>query len=1085
MKNRRVISTMIFKTLSMHLRLLAALLIAPLLFAAGPLAAQSRQVKGKVTSAQTGEALAGVTVRVIDGKHSSGTVTDGAGDFSVRVSHPATATLMVSYLGYTSRVVPVSGKNPLDITLQPSSTRLNEMVVIGYGTQKKGLLTGAVSRLENHNLDEMADSRLDNALEGKIAGLTIQNVDNEAGAAPKVRVRGTSSISANADPLVVVDGTPVPDGLAFVDPYDVASIEVLKDAASCAIYGSRGANGVILITTKEGTAGKPKFTLKAYYGVKSAYELNPIMTFSQYVEKLYREAALRENDPSVPDNKKNLTSSSEKAGYIIENQITGRATDWQREALRNAGIYNMQLGISGGKSDLKYYLSANLQRDEGLMKFSRQDRASVKARINGRLSKKLRFDVNFNPSYAKTVRPGENFTDYYRFYSFLPVYHTPFTAEFVNQNAQWADLRPGDWAQARHFKGLSYQGIMPDGSLWQSSGPVTPWSTSNNTPLSVAARINRYSTYYRMLGGGSLTYTILPGLDFKTSVSGYYNSSDNNTLTLSNAKKDGDVNSADLETRRYMDLLWENTLNYTRQFGGHHLNLMVGYTAEATYLDTSSIFGENFPTDNFKTLNQAGQIDQSQTYTLKDRIGLISYLGRAMYDYKGKYLVAASLRTDGSSYFARGRKFGWFPSVSAGWVMTDEPFLKPVSWLSNLKLRVSYGATGNNKIASFAYEDLLYPANYDFGAGTGSAYLGLSPDAGVSANPLITWERTFEYDAGLDIGLLNGRIGVTLDYYDSRTDRLLLQQTTMSFTGSFVYWNNAGSVRNQGVEIDVTSTNIDQGRFNWTTSFNLSANRNRLVSLGGVPYLYSYGERNEVYAAIIGKPSIQFFGYKTDGVWTSQDQIDAATAKGLTSSLADYFQPGGLRIRDMNGDNKIDAADRVPLGNPFPDFTWGITNRIRVGGFDLSVLIQGSQGGQLINGDAYYNETKKFNRNFNNANRWVSAANPGDGKTPYFTNGTDWMLTDYVMESASYAALRNVILGYTLPAKLARKILVSGLRVYVSADNLLYLMGSSYKGINPEARTTSGDYGSPLIDGYQRGAFPISRDYTAGIDLNF
>lgn len=1040
-------------------------------------------VKGKVTDAATGEPLPAVTVSVAGTKQ--GITTDGTGNFSLKVNDANNAKLLFSILGYKSRVIEVKGRENIPVQLETTATSLNDLVVIGYGVQKKSHLTGAVTKLQNNNLDEIPASRLDNALIGKMAGVTVQNVSPEAGVAPKVRVRGTSSISANADPLVVVDGYPVPDGLSFVNPYDVESIEVLKDAASAAIYGSRGANGVILITTKTGKSDKPRYTVKAYYGFKGAYELNPILTFSEYASGLYREAALRANDPTVPASKQNLMTNQERASYVIENQISGHPTIWQQEAMQDASIYNIQLGVSGGKKDMRYYVSGNVQQDQGIMRYSENNRANLKTKIDANLSKRVSFSVNFNPTYTKTQRPAVNLTDYYRFYSFLPTHHNAFTSAFVNQQSQWAGILPGDWAQARHFNGLPYAGTMPDGTYWSSNGPLDPFATSNNTPLSIASRETRESSVYRMLGGGDITVNILPGLIFKTSGGGYYNYQEDNTFTLSNARKDGDVNRGEVYTKKYIDLLWENTLNYVHQWGGHNVTGLLGYTAQKTTINESNMVGLNFPTDNFKTLNQAGQIDQSQTYTLADHIGLISYLGRITYDYKGKYLFSASMRADGSSYFAKGNKYGWFPSVSAGWRVSSEPFMERISWLSNLKLRGSYGATGNNKIASFSFVNLLYPGNYGFGGGTGTVNLGLAPNSDVLANPAITWERTFAYNAGIDIGLLKDRIALTLEYYNSVTDRLLFKQSTMSFSGSYEYWNNAGKVRNQGLEIDLTAATIKNKQLEWTTSFNLAANRNRLLELGGEPYQYNYGERNEIYAAMVGQPSIQFYGYKTAGVWKSDDEIAAAKAKGETSALSKYYQAGGLKYVDVNGDNVIDIKDRTVLGNPYPDFTWGLTNTLKYKGIDLSILIQGSQGGQLINGDAFYNETKKFNKHFNNSNRWVSAANPGDGKTPYYTNGEDWMLTDFVIEDASYAALRNVILGYTLPRKLAGKAKISQLRFYASADNVFYIMGKGYRGINPEARSTNSQYATPLMDGYQRGAFPISRTFTLGIDVNF
>lgn len=1054
-------------------------LLTSLLFGNKTLAQTKVKIQGTVKTPD-GEALSGASVKVKDGKQ--GTMTNEKGEFSISVE--TGKILLINYLGYQLYGHPVTKNETITVTLQELKNNLEDVVVIGYGTQKRSSVTGSVSKLKNTNLDEMPTSRLDNALIGKIAGVTIQNVSSEVGAAPTVRVRGFNSISADSQPLVVVDGYPVPDGLSFVNPQDVESIEVLKDAASGAIYGSRAANGVILITTKGGVSDKPRYTFKSYYGFKNPYSVNPILSVGEYTNLLFQEAALRQTDPTVASSQINLITPAERAAYVIENQIAGYPTDWQQEALQNGAISNIQFGISGGKKDIRYYLSANGQKDKAVLKFNENTRLNVKAKVDGELSKRVRFSFNINPSYIKTIRPASNFTDYFRFASFLPVYHDAFTSAFVHQNAQWANIAPGDFIQARHFNGLTYSGFMPDGSLWSSNGTVEPFSTSNNTPLSIAARENITQQTYRVLGGGDLSVTVAKNLIFKTSVGGYYSSQENTTFTKSGARKDGDVNQAVIYNKLYLDLLWENTLNYSLKAGNHNFTGLVGYTAQQTKTKESNIVGRNFPTEDFKTLNQAGQIDQALTNTLEYPKGLLSYLGRVNYDYKGKYLLSASFRADGSSNFGPGKKWGYFPAISGGWAISNENFMKSADWISSMKLRASYGVTGNNNIPAFSYVNLLYPSNYSFGSGTGTVGLGLSPNSNVLANPDISWERTFEFNTGLDVSFLKDRFALTLEYYNSITDQLLYQANTQSFSGSNEYFRNAGKLRNQGAEVELTMNNLKTKNFSWSTNLNVSATRNKLVALGGEPVQYKYGERNEIYANIVGDRAIQFFGYKTDGIWTSQAEIDAAKATGQTSTLSKYFAAGGLKYVDVNGDNKIDIDDRTVLGSPFPDFTWGVTNTFKYKGFDLSVLIQGVQGGSLINGDANYNESRKYNENFI-ANRWISAANPGDGKTPYYTNGENWLLTDYVLEDASYAALRNVILGYTFASKISKKLGVSGIRLYSSVDNLLYLMGSSYRGINPEARTTSSAYASPLIAGYQRGAFPIARTYTFGLDVNF
>ncbi|MDT3402210.1 SusC/RagA family TonB-linked outer membrane protein [Mucilaginibacter terrae] len=1046
-------------------------------------AAFNISIKGKVVDDQ-GEILAGVTVMVKGTR--IGAATNVQGEYRIN-SVPENGTLVFSLIGFKTLEVPVKNQKTINVTMVPDRGSLDDVVVIGYGTIKKSNLTGAVAKLKTERLDELPTSRLDNALIGKLAGLTVQINSSEAGSEPTLRIRGASSVSANASPLVVIDGHPIEDGLAYVSPQDVESLEVLKDAASSAIYGSRGANGVILVTTKKGVADKPRYSIKSYYGIKEAYKLHPIMNTTEYTQLLFDEARQRANDPSIPAASQNLITANERAAYIIENQITGVATDWQKAAMRNASIYNIQASVSGGKKDLRYYVSGNVQQDQGIMKYSENRRGNFKVNVDANLSSKLSLNVSLNPTYTKTQTPAVNFTDYYRFLSFIPVNHTDFSSAFVNQNAQWAGVRAGDFAQARHFTNLVYAGTMPDGSFYTSPGTVAPFSSTANTPISIADRENRFAIFYRMQGSTDLSYRFNKALVFKSAVSGYYRSVENATLTKSNARRDGDVNSGSILTTRTIDLLWENTLNYSKSFKKHSFSGLLGYTVQKTNTDVSSIVGSNSPSDNFTTLAQASVIDQLQTYTTKTPVGLLSYLGRINYDYASKYLFSASLRADESSKFRVGNRTGWFPAVSAGWVMSNEKFMeKTNNWLSSLKARASYGVTGNNRIADFSYLDLLYKATYSFGEGTGTVQQGQAPNNPVTFGPDITWETTNSTDIGLDMSFLKNKFTLTLDYYNSRTNKLLLQQGTQSITGSNVFYNNNGSIKNEGFEAEFSSTNINSKKFIWTTSANISVNRNKLLKLGGEPYQYNYGERNEIYASIVGRPYVQFLGYQSDGVWQSQTEVDAALASGQTAILQSYFQPGGLKLKDVNGDNRIDINDRTVIGNPFPDFTWGVTNTFRYKGIDLTLIMQGSQGGKLINGDLFYNESKKLNRNFTDG-RWVSPTNPGDGKTPYFTNGiaADLLLTDYAVEDASYAFLRNIIVGYTVPQKWLKKVGFKAVRIYTAADNVFFVTGKSYRGINPEARMVSSAYASPVVSGYQRGGFPVNRTITFGLDVNF
>ncbi len=1054
-----------------------------MLLVGGAVIAQKKVITGKVINQGGNDPLMGVNI--LADKQKAGVTTNANGSYSISVDK-STSVLIFSYVGYATQTVLIGDMTSIDVAMVVAESAVEEVVVVGYGTQKKSSVTGAVSKYQNDKLDETAFSRLDQALQGKIAGVQIQNITSEAGADPKIRIRGLSSINAGAGPLVVVDGHPVPDGLSFVNMADVQSVEVLKDAASSAIYGSRGASGVIIVTTKSGKANKPKFGLKFSNGYKDAYALYPMMTTTDYTKMLFDEAALKLTDPSItPPTLTQIASTPERGAYIIEQNLRGgEQTDWQKEAIRTANVKNLQLNVSGGNSGVTYYVSGGYQNDQGMMYHSEYERFNIRSKIDAQLSKRIKLSFNINPSYIKRERPSVNYIDFVRFQSYLPVYLNEMLATYVRLDPQWADVKAGDFAQARYFNGRAYSGLMPDGSTWTNTSLITPFNTANNTPKSIMETRTITSHDYRALTSGDLTINIIPGLDFKSLASAYVNYTTGLDYAKRNSNRAGEVNRGVYTNRLFVDLLNENTLNYSKQFKDHSLNVLAGFTAQKTNIQEEQTVGIDFPNDNITTLNTALLIDMASTFNLRNKVGLLSYLGRVNYSYLDKYLVSASFRADGSSYFAPGNKWGYFPSVSVGWLANKEKFLQNVEWISNLKFRASMGATGNNRIVDFAFVDLLYAANYPIGAGTGAVGVGQLPSRNILSNENITWEKTIQYNGGMDLSLFKNKISLSLDVYQSKTDQLLLQQASLGFAGVPLYWNNIGRLQNDGIEFEMTSNQVRTKNFKWSTSANISHNNNSILELGAEAFLLNQGERTELYMNKVGAPLIQYFGYKTDGVWLSQEEINAALAKGLTSSLSNVFVAGGLKLVDINGDNKLDVNDRSVIGNPYPDFTWGITNNLNYKSFDLSFMIQGVQGGTLINGDANYNETKRYNRSYN-TNRWVSPLYPGDGKTPYSTLGFNWMLTDYVVEDASYYALREVLLGYTLPENWAKKAKLSSMRLYFSAQNIFFHSAANYRGINPEARMTSGNYQTPLVDGYQRGGFPMQKTLMFGVDVNF
>lgn len=1045
--------------------------------------------QGVVTNAEDGSTLVGATV-VIEGT-TKGVITDVNGEFKLDV--PLNSVIKVSYIGFFPQEIKYTGQATLTIELKPDIAGLDEVVVVAYGTTKKSHLTGAVSSLKNDRLDEIPVTRADQALQGKLAGVQVLNLNPEAGAAPTIRVRGMGSISADNGPLVVVDGFPVPDGLSMVNMGDVESVEVLKDAASSALYGSRAAGGVILITTKSGSAQKTRYNFKMYAGINKALKLPDMMTTEEYVELLFSEAQLRLQDPAIDGTDKtmpfNRVTNNERTAYLISKYAVDHPTDWVDEGMRNFGhIQNYQLSASGGDKSKKYFISGNYSTEDGTMKKSSYDKYSLRTKMDISLTDKVRVGVNFNPSYSVKETPRVNLTDYMRFPTWMPVRHNEATAAMTGKNV-------GDYAQVSDFTAATITGIGVDGEVWNMSG-VNPWTSGNQTPTSIRERTSIIEQDYRMQTNTYLEFDILPGLVFRTSNGVYFSYKEYNQKEKSEAYKAGWPSKLTRKMTLFTDLLSENTLNYAKKINDHDFSGLLGFTAQKTTTKFNQMVGTGFPDEERLSFNMASDFLKNTSSTagitsFYSSDALLSVLGRIKYSYKGKYLLTTSMRADGSSKFSEGHKWGVFPSASVGWRVSEEDFMNSLETISNLKVRVSYGVTGNNSIPQYSYMNTVNTIDYVTGTGNGNLVTGMSSTSASLGNSEITWEQLGETNFGLDLGIFDNRFNVSLEVYNSNTIQLLLRQPAMYITGHQSSWNNIGKVNNKGVELELTTANIENKHFTWKTTANISTNKNTLLNYGNKEKEDNFGERAEVYRAIVGEPSIQYFGYKSDGVYTSFEEVEAALARTDADGNPfkySVFKPiiGGLKVVNTNGDNSLDADDRIILGNPFPDFIWGITNDFTFKNFDLSILIQGVQGGKVVNGNIYYNEQLRMNKAYT-ANRFISPMFPGDGKTVYSTTtpGNQLLLTDYPIESGSYASLRNLSVGYTLPASVAKRIGLSNLRAYFSGQNLIYLMAADYRGVNPEARTTSGKYNNPLIDGYQRGVFPLNRTFTLGIDVTF
>lgn len=1036
------------------------------------------------------EPLIGVNVTVAGSK--SGTITDFDGKYSLQVDN-AKSVLVFSYIGYKTVEKMVGNSGTVNITLEEDTKLIDEVVVVAYGTQKKSHLTGAVSSIKGDKMDELPVSRVDQALQGKLAGVQINRINPEAGEAPTIRVRGLGSISAASEPLVVVDGFPIEGGMSMVSMGDVESVEVLKDAASASLYGSRASGGVILITTKSGEIKKPKYSFKMYSGISSALKLPDMMTISEYTALLYTEAALREQDPSIDGTSAtmafNKINDTDRTAYFIEKNLIDQPTDWLQEGLRkNGSIQNYQLSASGGDKNMKYYISGNYNNELGIMKNSSYEKFNLRAKIDINLSKYITFGINLAPTYSKQERAPVDLTDYMRFQSWMPVRHNEATAAFKSLNA-------GEYAQATDFYTLNLSGYGYNNEVWNLQG-VSPWTSANQNPVSIREKTSIFNDEYKLQSNMFLEIKISPSLVFKTSNGAYFSYKEYNKKEQTAANKAGIPNTLTRIMTLKTDLLSENTLNYNKKTGGHEIGALAGFTIQKSQDKMNQMVGTNFPDEEVLSFNYAtkvllnsGTVDGVTSRYYSD--ALVSGIGRVTYAYNGKYLLSGSLRADGSSKFAKGHKWGTFPAGSIGWRISEERFLKQYDWISNLKVRASLGLTGNNDIPPYSYMNTVNPANYVTGTGTGVLVAGMAANSPALGNPDITWEQTSEANYGIDFGFLNSKLNLSVEYYNSNTIQLLLLQPAMLVTGHQYSWNNIGKVNNQGVEIEFSSTNIEKKNFSWRTTANFSANKNTLLDYGNQDHEDRTGERSEAYRAQVGQPSIQYWGYKTDGIYTTFEEVADAKAlkspEGVTMTYA-KFSPvvGGVKVVDTNNDFKINTEDRVVIGKPSPDFTWAMTNTFRLADFDLSFMLQGVQGVDIINGNVNYNEHLKYNRAYIE-NRYVSPMFPGDGKTIYFggTAGSDLMLTDYAVEDGSYIALRDFSLGYTVPLKMIQKIKINGLRAYFSAQNMIYLMAPGFRGINPEARKTSAQYASPLVDGYQRGAFPLNRTFTVGFDVTF
>ncbi|MFN4146142.1 MAG: SusC/RagA family TonB-linked outer membrane protein [Runella sp.] len=1021
-----------------------------------------RLLVGRVTD-ENGTGLPGVSI-VIKGTQ-RGTTTDPNGQYRIEIPD-ANAVLVFSFVGYLPQEVIVGTRTQLDINLKVDTKALEEVVVVGYGTQTKKDLSTAISSVGTRQIKDLPISNPGQALAGQLAGVQVQQGSGTPGQAPTIRVRGTGSLAGGNGPLYVIDGYPFNDASYFntLNPADIESVDVLKDAAAAAIYGSRGGNGVVVVTTKRGKSGKTQFSVNTYRGVSSVTKKVEVLDARQYAE--LATDAFRAGGVAVP----RLFSPDSASQWLN--------TDWQDVIFRNAPINNLEVGATGGNERTRFAISGVYFGEEGIVKGTDFIRYNLNAKLDAQLTNRLKMTLDFMPSYVtrnlqavsgqpsnEGIAPGITLGPAVPSALLMPPQIPP---RYANGNYGQPNADP------------SLVGTLVLQNLFSPLAPLENYKDKDQT--------------LRLWTRGSLSYQIAKGLEvssaFGAAYSNYWRNAYRNSIISNLNFQTANLNNpvvgsiaAYQTTNKSLNWVWTNTLNYTRTFGGHTITGLLASEAQKNTFEFNALESKpgvfvNDLVSHIGSLNNA-DIFASSSQTLW---ALVSYIGRVNYNYKDRYLVSAALRRDGSSRFGPNRRFANFPSVSAAWRIANESFMRKLPIFSELKIRGSYGVTGNFEIGDFPWVATLGSDNYTFG---GIRQIGYRPNG--FANPDLTWETNKQTDIGVEIGLWNDRIYLTADAYERNTEGLIANRpipTINGFTGTVV--TNIGNIRNRGLEFTLTGRPVESKSaegLRWTTSANISFNRNLVTSLVGGQTIFNtpiFGWNN-THRISEGRPLGDMYGFIMDGVFMNQAEVNRGPQWQGNGSV-----PGDPRYRDINNDGKIDGNDITIIGNAQPNFIYGFVNTLNWRGFDLNIIAQGVQGGQITNALLRFQDTftGRANATIRMANRWRSESNPGDGQNPRVTTNTvPGGLREFSSRhifDASYFRIRNVTVGYTFPTKLTQKAYLQTARLYFSVQNLATI--SSYFGYSPEANQREGGVNSLGID---QGTYPLPRTVTLGVNLSF
>jgi len=1035
-------------------------------------------ITGRITD-DNGKPLPNVTVRIRN--ESAATVSDEDGNFHIRTG--GNATLIFSHVGYLTQEVRPGSRQVVNIVMVTAPNSLGQAVVVGYGTQSKRDITTSIASLHADEINNFPATGLDKAMKGKLAGVQVLEPNGAPGAGISIHVRGTGTITAGSDPLYVIDGVPLSDNditgpgfkvnpLNAINVNDIESIDVLKDASAAAIYGSRGSNGVVIITTKRGKKDQQSVNYNSYYGVQQTSKMIPMLNATQYAQLIYDAhnntyfgdlAALGLIGNATDANATRLSKlgaapTNTSLPYLMPPEIFPYLnhqpgltnTNWQKAIFQNAPIQSHTLSTSGGSDHVQYYISGNYLDQNGIVINSGYKRYSTR--------------INLDAHYDH-FRVGGSINYNYSIYNYL---QTEGAFNNANQNIIEGALVASPFFPVHNSDG-SYNYSQ---YAWQ-------WSQSNGVNPVALAMLKHDKTFEKkLLGNLYADYELLKGLRYRISFgaditdfnrSTFYPSTLPSPLTLTTPS----VPTASFIGNQITNWVVENTMNYVKRWGDHSIQAVAGFTLQKERDNASNIGATGFPNDIVQTLNAATTIT-SWTSAINEW-SLLSGLARVQYAYKDRYLLSAAIRADGSSRFGPDNKYGYFPSASAGWVVSDEAFLKDSKVVSNWKVRASYGQTGNFQIGDYAYLATLTPANYVTGPSSGTLQAGLYENN--PANPELGWEKTAAVDIGTDISLWQGMLSATIDVYNNNTNHLLLNVPVPNASGFGTNLVNIGKVNNRGIEVTLSNTS-QLGKFRLTNTINYSSNHNKVISLGGVNSIITEAQNVIYFITQVGKPVGNYYTLVKTGVYRDQTDVDTTKAKVAGA------QPGDFKFKDVNGDGVVNGNDKTITGNYQPKFMYGYSGQLQYGILDFGASLQGLYGNTIANiAQRHYNSSESYGNNTTDAlGRWVSPEDPGNGRDARANRsetGLNATISTYHLSPGSYMRVRDLTLGITAPQRALHWAHVTSVRLYVTAENPFTV--TKYNGYNPEVSIDP----NPIQQGIDYGSYPVSKTYLVGLNVKF